>query len=31
MPSFAGRIAEDDVFDLIAYIRSLAQATERPR
>jgi cytochrome c oxidase subunit 2 len=31
MPSFAGRIAEEDVFDLIAYIRSLAPATQRPR
>jgi cytochrome c oxidase subunit 2 len=31
MPSFAGRIGEDDVFDLNAYIRSLAPATERPR
>jgi len=31
MPSFAGRIGEEDVFDLIAYIRGLAHATERPR
>ena len=31
MPAFAGRIGEDDLFDLIAYIRSLAPSTERPR
>jgi cytochrome c oxidase subunit 2 len=31
MPSFTGQISEQDIFDLIAYIRSLAEATERPR
>jgi len=31
MPSFAGKISEDDILDLIAYIKSLAQTTERPR
>jgi len=31
MPSFAGQIGEPDLFDLIAYIRSLADASERPR
>ena len=31
MPSFTGQIGEQDVFDLIAYIRSLAETTERPR
>ncbi|HEY1328648.1 MAG TPA: cytochrome c oxidase subunit II [Casimicrobiaceae bacterium] len=31
MPSFTGRVSEDDVFDLIAYIRSLAQSSARPR
>jgi cytochrome c oxidase subunit 2 len=31
MPSFAGQIGEADLFDLIAYIRSLANETERPR
>ena len=30
MPSFAGRISEEDLFDLVAYIRSLAHATARP-
>ena len=31
MPSFAGKIGEDDILDLIAYIKSLAYTTERPR
>jgi cytochrome c oxidase subunit 2 len=31
MPSFTGQIGENDLFDLIAYIRSLANTTERPR
>jgi cytochrome c oxidase subunit 2 len=31
MPSFAGQISEEDILDLIAYIRSLAGQTERPR
>ena len=31
MPSFAGKIGEDDILDLIAYIKSLAYSTERPR
>ena len=31
MPSFAGQIGEDDILDLIAYIKSLASTTERPR
>ena len=31
MPSFAGRIAEEDLLDLIAYIRSLADARPAPR
>jgi cytochrome c oxidase subunit II len=31
MPSFAGRIAEDDLLDLIAYIRSLADKRPAPR
>jgi cytochrome c oxidase subunit 2 len=31
MPSFTGQIGEADLFDLIAYIRSLANETERPR
>jgi cytochrome c oxidase subunit II len=31
MPSFAGQIGEDDILDLIAYIKSLADTKERPR
>ena len=31
MPSFAGQLSDEEIFDLIAYIRSLANATERPR
>jgi cytochrome c oxidase subunit 2 len=31
MPSFAGRIGEEDLFDLVAYLRSLTRGTERPR
>ena len=31
MPTFAGQIDEQDILDLIAYIRSLASARERPR
>ena len=31
MPSFAGQIGEDDILDLIAYIKSLAPTKERPR
>jgi cytochrome c oxidase subunit 2 len=31
MPSFAGRIGEGDILDLIAYVRSLARSEERPR
>ncbi|HSC22473.1 MAG TPA: cytochrome c oxidase subunit II [Casimicrobiaceae bacterium] len=31
MPSFAGQISEDDILDLIAYIKSLADTSERPR
>jgi cytochrome c oxidase subunit 2 len=31
MPSYAGRIGDDEVFDLTAYIRSLASAPEAPR
>ena len=31
MPSFAGRIGEDDILDLIAYVKSLADTKERPR
>ena len=27
MPSFAGQIGEDDVFKLVAYIKSLATST----
>lgn len=31
MPSFAGRIGEDEILDVIAYVRSLAFTRERPR
>jgi len=31
MPSFAGQIGEEDILDLIAYIRALAPRSERPR
>jgi cytochrome c oxidase subunit 2 len=31
MPSFAGQISEDDILDLIAYIKSLADTRERPK
>jgi cytochrome c oxidase subunit 2 len=31
MPSFAGQIGDEEIMDLTAYIRSLANATERPR
>ncbi|MGE5170342.1 MAG: cytochrome c oxidase subunit II [Rudaea sp.] len=31
MPSFAGQIGEDDILDLIAYIKRLADTEERPR
>jgi cytochrome c oxidase subunit 2 len=31
MPSFAGQIDENEVFELIAYIRSLASTAPRPR
>jgi cytochrome c oxidase subunit 2 len=31
MPSFTGQIGESDLFDLIAYIRSLADTGKRPR
>jgi len=31
MPSFAGQIGEEDILDLIAYIKSLAGTRERPR
>jgi len=31
MPSFAGQLSDEEIFDLIAYIRSLANAAERPR
>ena len=31
MPSFAGRIGEEDLFDIVAYIRSLTHAVQRPR
>jgi cytochrome c oxidase subunit 2 len=31
MPSFAGQIGEDDILDLIAYIKRLAEPEERPR
>ena len=31
MPSFAGQISEDDIIDLIAYIKSLADTKERPK
>src|SRR5581483_5283829 len=31
MPSFAGQIEEDDILDLIAYVKSLAPTQERPR
>jgi cytochrome c oxidase subunit II len=30
MPSFAGRVAEEDLLDLIAYVKSLANASGRP-
>jgi cytochrome c oxidase subunit 2 len=31
MPSFTGQIGEDDILDLIAYIKSLASTKERPK
>jgi cytochrome c oxidase subunit 2 len=31
MPSFAGQIGEDEILDLIAYIKRLADTKERPR
>jgi cytochrome c oxidase subunit 2 len=31
MPSFAGKIGDDEILDLIAYIKSLATSQERPR
>jgi cytochrome c oxidase subunit 2 len=31
MPSFAGQISEDDIIDLIAYIKSLADTREHPK
>ncbi|HVO91010.1 MAG TPA: cytochrome c oxidase subunit II [Casimicrobiaceae bacterium] len=31
MPSFAGRIGDEEIFDLIAYVRSLADTRDRPR
>jgi cytochrome c oxidase subunit 2 len=31
MPSFAGQIDDDQILDLIAYIKSLADAKERPK
>jgi len=31
MPSFAGKIGEEDILDLIAYVKTLAPTTERPR
>ncbi len=31
MPSFVGKIGENDILDLIAYVKSLAQMRERPR
>jgi len=31
MPSFAGQIGEEDILDVIAYIKSLAGTRERPR
>jgi cytochrome c oxidase subunit II len=31
MPSFAGQVSDEDIFDLTAYIRSLAHVQELPR
>jgi cytochrome c oxidase subunit 2 len=31
MPSFAGQIGEDEILDLIAYVKRLADTKERPR
>ena len=31
MPSFAGRIDEPEILDLIAYIKGLADTEQRPR
>jgi cytochrome c oxidase subunit 2 len=31
MPSFAGRIGEEDILDLIAYVKGLSGTKERPR
>jgi cytochrome c oxidase subunit 2 len=31
MPSFAGQISDEEILDLIAYIKSLANTQERPR
>jgi hypothetical protein len=31
MPSFAGRISEEDLADLLAYLRSLANARPEAR